>query len=84
MAMRRRSPTDFLGQSPDLDQQMAAEVDRALLARQSSGERPGAVARQRSAAGSQERATENLQMMEEIEQAIRRRRNQVPREEDIQ
>ena len=74
MAMRRQAPAAYLGQGPDVDQQMAAEVDRALLARQSGGEDRGAVARQRSAAGSQERVAENVQIMEEIEEAIRRRR----------
>ena len=81
MTLRRQAPAAYLGQGPDLDQQMAAEVDRALLARQSGGEGQRAVGRQMSAAGSQERATENVQIMEEIEEAIRRRRNQSARGE---
>ena len=72
MAWRRQAPAAYLGQGPDVDQQMAAELDRALRARQSSGEDQQAV-------GTQERATENVQIMEEIEEAIRRRRSQSAR-----
>ncbi len=81
MSMTRQRPAAFLGQGPDLDRQMAAEVDRALLARQSGGEGQGAVARGRSMLGSRDRAVENIEMIEQIEEVIRRRRTHAPREE---
>ena len=60
--------------SPDLDQQMAEEVGKAMRSRQQSRETRQATDAS-PAPGSQEKLQQNVQMMEEIEQAIRRRKN---------
>lgn len=58
----------------DLDQRMAAEVEEALANRRQSRLRQGT---DQSVSGTQQKALENMRIMGEVEEAIRRRKVEI-------
>lgn len=71
----RSGSKSYMGGAPNLDQQVAEQIDAALASRQQAGVDPNLHMDQSTMPGSRDKAMQNLQLMDEIEEAIRRRKN---------